>query len=74
MNDLEIENQMKINIYQSSNGYKGHLDFLEMHGFITVEEREYGCDVVRDVEENSQNYRKVVVQDLFLEEGILDED
>lgn len=54
-------------VMRSNNGYEGHLDFLEMHGFISPEERQAQRDFEKDFKENPQNYKVTTLEELFKE-------
>lgn len=54
-------------VMRSNNGFEGHLDFLEMHGFITPEERQAQRDLEKDIKENPQNYRTLTWDEFMAE-------
>ena len=55
-------------VMRSNNGYEGHLDFLEMHGCISPEERQAQRDFEEDYKKNPQNYKTTTLEELFKEE------
>jgi hypothetical protein len=48
-------------VTRSDNGYNGHLDFLEMHGFISEEEREAQREFERQMD--SGEYKAVSLEE-----------
>ncbi len=51
-------------VMRSDNGYEGHLDFLEMHGAISAEDRQRERELMEDYKKNPQNYRTVTFEEL----------
>ena len=54
-------------IMRSEGGYESHLDFLEMHGFITEEERRADRKAIQDYHDHPENYRTVTLEELMKE-------
>lgn len=54
-------------VMRGDNGIESHYDFLEMHGFITPEERKAQRDLEEDFKKNPQNY-KVMTWEEFTKE------
>lgn len=54
-------------IMRGNNGYESHLDFLEMHGFISPEERQAQKDFAEDFKKNPQNYKVCTLDELIKE-------
>jgi hypothetical protein len=52
-------------IISRGNGIESHYDFLEMHGFITPEERQAQRDLEEDYKNNPHKYKVVSLQELM---------
>jgi hypothetical protein len=57
-------------VMRSDNGYEGHLDFLEMHGFITEEEREADRAAIRHYRDHPEQYVTMTFEEAFGNERI----
>lgn len=55
-------------IYGGRGDYNSHLDFLEMHGCITSEERQAQREFEEDYRKNPQNYKTQTLEE-FLKEN-----
>jgi hypothetical protein len=52
-------------IMHSRGGYESHLDFLEMHGFISEEEREFQRNIQREFKEHPERFKVVTLKELL---------
>ncbi len=50
---------------RSDNGYEGHLDFLEAHGFITSEDREAELAAFKHYEDYPEQYTTLTFEEAF---------
>lgn len=57
-------------ISPSRGDYESHLDFLEMHGALSSEDREKQRELEKDLKKNPQNYTIKTLQEMFEEYGI----
>jgi len=61
-------------VMHSDNGYEGHLDFLEMHGFVTAEEREEERRALQHYKDHPEEYVTMTLGELMKREGYKLED
>lgn len=52
------------NIMIGNNGYESHLDFLEMHGFISEEEREEDRKALQHYKDHPDQYVTLTMEEL----------